>query len=437
MNIPLDNLHHWVKSLLPDDSSVYLFAPHGSKNISNLTIYGSKVANPCLPAVVIHDQEPLNYKLHSDLSDKYGNWMVDENNQLLPEYATPTTEEYRYVITGATVVKKLFPKINLQFIPLISGSLYYDNSVLIHSEQNSEDLIQYQQDGWLTVHYWSHAVIARDWYRFAKIDQRLNQVQPKTHKFLVYCRDWSDGREYRLKFLELLTQNNLLENCKVNVMHTNSSGCNYKNHQFINQDFEIADREVITSVSENHISSAASADYVPEDFAVTDVSVVLETVFDGQRIHLTEKTLRPIACGQPFILAAGPGALQYLRRYGFQTFEPLIDESYDLENNSLVRLKKIVSSMEKIKSMSDKDLEQLYKIARYNQQHFFSNEFFEIVKTELVNNLKVAFDQLTSSVGVKYTAINQELREQNLQHPEMYQELIDLLHGAGGPWLEL
>jgi hypothetical protein len=147
--------------------------------------------------------------------------------------------------------------------------------------------------------------------------------------------------------------------------------------------------------------------------------------------------LRPIACGQPFILAAGPGALQYLRRYGFQTFEPLIDESYDLENNSLVRLKKIVSSMEKIKSMSDKDLEQLYKIARYNQQHFFSNEFFEIVKTELVNNLKVAFDQLTSSVGVKYTAIDRELRKQNLQHPEMYQELIDLLQGAGGPWLEL
>lgn len=361
------------------------------------------------------------------MSDKYGNWMIDKNNQLLPEYANPATEGHRYVITGANIVKKLFPKINLQFIPLISGSLYYDNSVLIHSEQNSEDLIQYQQDGWLTVHYWSHAVIARDWYRFAKIDQRLNQVQSKTHKFLVYCRDWSDGREYRLKFLELLVQNSLLENCKVNVMHTNSSGCHYKNHQFINEDFEIVDRDVITSVSANYISSTASADYVPEDFAVTDISVVLETVFDDQRIHLTEKILRPIACGQPFILAAGPRALQYLRSYGFQTFEPLIDESYDLENNNLVRLKKIVSSMEKIKSMSNKDLEQLYKIARYNQQHFFSNEFFEIVKTELVNNLKVAFNQLEDSVGVKYTAIDRELRSQNLQHPEMYQELIQIL----------
>jgi hypothetical protein len=49
---------------------------------------------------------------------------------------------------------------------------------------------------------------------------------------------------------------------------------------------------------------------------------VAETVFDT-RIHLTEKTLRPIACGHPFILAAGPGSLKYLQTYGFRTFSPL------------------------------------------------------------------------------------------------------------------
>lgn len=427
MNIPLDNLHHWVTGLLPRDSSVYLFAPHGSKYISNLTIYGSKFADPWAPAVVLHDQEPLNYKLHYDLTNSYGGWMIDHNNQLLPEIANPTTEANRYLLATTKIVKELFPRINLQLIPFLNGSVYYDNCVLIHSEQNSQDLLQYQQDGWLTVHYWCHAVIARDWYRFAEIDHRLNQVQPKTHTFLVYCRDWSDGREYRLKFLELLVRHNLLENCKVKVMHTNSSGCHYKHHQFVNQDFEIVDRSVIDSVPENHISSTASADYNTEDVAVTDISVVLETVFDDQRIHLTEKVLRPIACGQPFILAAGLGSLQYLRNYGFQTFEPLIDESYDLEQNSLTRLEKIVSSMEKVKRMPKSDLEQLYKIAKYNQQHFFSTEFFEIVKQELVNNLKTAFDQLPNSVAVKYPAVVRELQKQNLQHPEMYQGIIKAL----------
>jgi hypothetical protein len=53
---------------------------------------------------------------------------------------------------------------------------------------------------------------------------------------------------------------------------------------------------------------------------------------------LTEKALRPIACGQPFILAATPGSLQYLRSYGFKTFSGYIDETYDtiqeMQNNN-------------------------------------------------------------------------------------------------------
>jgi hypothetical protein len=69
---------------------------------------------------------------------------------------------------------------------------------------------------------------------------------------------------------------------------------------------------------------------------------VLETLFDDHRWHLTEKSLRPIACGKPFVLMATPGSLQYLRQYGFKTFDGLIDETYDSIQNPKQRLQAVL-----------------------------------------------------------------------------------------------
>ena len=60
------------------------------------------------------------------------------------------------------------------------------------------------------------------------------------------------------------------------------------------------------------------------------VHVVTETVFDGKRNHLTEKTFKPICLRMPFVLLSTAHSLQYLRSYGFKTFSSLWDESYDL-----------------------------------------------------------------------------------------------------------
>ena len=38
MNIPLDNLYHWVESLAQHPVILYVFRPHGSKDIFDLTI---------------------------------------------------------------------------------------------------------------------------------------------------------------------------------------------------------------------------------------------------------------------------------------------------------------------------------------------------------------------------------------------------------------
>jgi hypothetical protein len=133
---------------------------------------------------------------------------------------------------------------------------------------------------------------------------------------------------------------------------------------------------------------------------------------------LTEKTLRPIACGQPFILAAGPGALDYIRSYGFKTFSPWIDESYDQETDSLKRMEKIIYSMKQIENLQGQDREDFFQeiksIAEFNKKHFFSDEFFNQIKDELKNNLNSAMQQVTKSQGKIYLSWLKLLKKNNM-----------------------
>jgi hypothetical protein len=124
---------------------------------------------------------------------------------------------------------------------------------------------------------------------------------------------------------------------------------------------------------------------------------VLETLFDDGRLHLTEKSLRPIACGQPFIVAGTHGSLKYLHSYGFKTFEQIWDETYDQEINPERRLLAITNLMKTI-SQWDSDtrqikLEQARLIAEHNRKWFFSKEFFDLIVNELKTNFELAFDE--------------------------------------------
>jgi hypothetical protein len=135
---------------------------------------------------------------------------------------------------------------------------------------------------------------------------------------------------------------------------------------------------------------------------------VLETLFDDTRWHLTEKTLRPIACGQPFMLASTPGSLQYLQKYGFETFNGLINESYDKIADPKARLQAIVIEMQRIAAMStvDKQLlwQQLYAIAARNKQRFFSQEWQTSIENEFYHNLNSAMTVMEQNCTGKYWA---------------------------------
>jgi hypothetical protein len=257
----------------------------------------------------------------------------------------------------------------------------FEKGLLLHSEKRSINLEKYQHTGELIpVYYWSHAVIARDWFRYAE-HETFQKLTKKT--FLIYNRAWAGTREYRLRFVDSLIKLDLQDHCQTSINPVEPElNVHYNTHQFKNPVWRPTNMlEKFFPTSNAH--SNYSADFDTSDYNYTDIEVVLETLFDDSRLHLTEKSLRPIACGQPFILSSTYGSLEYLRSYGFKTFRDIWDEQYDLIEDPEERLICIANLMKQIATWAPHKraayMAQAQKIADYNRRHFFSQEFSDLV----------------------------------------------------------
>jgi hypothetical protein len=74
----------------------------------------------------------------------------------------------------------------------------------------------------------------------------------------------------------------------------------------------------------------------------TCFSLVAETMIDSPTF-ISEKTFKPIAFQHPFLIFGSPGTLEYLHKNNFETFDHVIDESYDQETNTEIRFEKIIN----------------------------------------------------------------------------------------------
>jgi hypothetical protein len=124
----------------------------------------------------------------------------------------------------------------------------------------------------------------------------------------------------------------------------------------------------------------------------TYFSLVTETVFDGVHSFRTEKIAKPLAQAHPWICAANAGFYRGMRDLGFQTFHTLIDESFDLIQDTQQRMDRIAMIVE---DLCRQDLVAFLKasegICKYNQQplqtlvtqerHDFPTKFFAFLDT--------------------------------------------------------
>jgi hypothetical protein len=136
-------------------------------------------------------------------------------------------------------------------------------------------------------------------------------------------------------------------------------------------------------------------------FETSYFSVVTETLFfdlakrkpDNLYMHVvdtfpgvffSEKIYKCIALNHPFVLVSTYGSLRELRKRGYKTFAPYINESYDDIIDDDERLDAIVHEINRLCNLSEQELVQftydIKEIVEHNSAHFKQTTDFRITE---------------------------------------------------------
>jgi len=107
-------------------------------------------------------------------------------------------------------------------------------------------------------------------------------------------------------------------------------------------------------------------------------TVLAETSAHSVLNFYTEKVAKPLLAGRLFLVLAGQHYLRGLRDAGFQTFQGVIDESYDLEPDNRTRWSMVFHEMQRLSRCDPSQLlEQVQPILRHNQQRAWNQDFIQ------------------------------------------------------------
>ena len=261
--------------------------------------------------------------------------------------------------------------------------------------------------GWKSYYYFFHGWAALDWYRgYDKtflITPPIDRTITKT--FIAPNRIIAGERQHRLEVLYHIFKNQLMDN-HISCPAT----CPAENISILDAVQPLAtkypDIEFVFAQQTLPINFGGEIDHpmhscwlsLFDESAESLLYLVTETVYIGRRHHLTEKTFKPIALGMPFVIVGTCGSLEYLRSYGFRTFEGIWDESYDQAEDSvrIERISSLLRSLDELPTKAKQDLfEQAHEVVEHNWNHFYNGGFEAVLWTEL----KEMLNGIESGIG--------------------------------------
>jgi hypothetical protein len=203
-----------------------------------------------------------------------------------------------------------------------------------------------------------------------EIDLDSNILRP--YKFICLNRTM---RPHRYAMAYFAVKNNLLKNNIFTFLnYFNSNEIDIEN-QLSNFDIPIIERkeysklilkilpyELDTHGLNEKARGEISIDNTKKEWYLkTYINIVTETSFiNGRHPFISEKLWRPVTNLQPFILVGNYGTLKYIKKLGFKTFSSFIDESYDSVYDPKKRMNLIFKEIEKLNSLSIKQLHDWY-----------------------------------------------------------------------------
>lgn len=364
-----ENILHLANSIIAGCKVVYLH-PFGATQPENVENIGS--GNGIAPVIIVYDQEPLNCVYNSYLIDYIIDNFRDEVGDTKDAFVFINTEKNS--VEKNKIIKK-----------------YYDNGVMLGD-----------------CNYFFHALCASDWYRGYRYDARIVSPSKRklTKKFITFNRITGNSRVYRSllvgQLAKVIDQGfvSYSDKCPIHnefyidAIYSNSKKYNF-DPAFINETLDNLNSikyPLRIDSNEEHIPNGSYSIGPLAELMSSFLHVVTETMFWDNRTHLTEKIFKPIVAKQPFVLVGCANNLEYLKSYGFKTFDRWWDESYDNIIDPIERIKAIAEIVKSLCAKSLDELENLLyemrEVLEYNYNWFYSKEFIDIVWGELAVNLK-------------------------------------------------
>lgn len=119
----------------------------------------------------------------------------------------------------------------------------------------------------------------------------------------------------------------------------------------------------------------------------TYFSVVSETNFFkviAEGLFVSEKIFRPILKKHPFILVSRPHTLSMMRNIGYKTFNSIINEDYDKEEDDCKRMLMIVDEIDRLCHLNDDELRVFLNEAKIITEYNYN---MLLSKTEFLTKL--------------------------------------------------
>lgn len=280
--------------------------------------------------------------------------------------------EFNELILVATDCEEIFMSGLIEVIRLAAKDLSLDKSKV--------KIITYQDPkvDWATFIQWNPLPL-NGWIRntIKREDFNINNVEFKK-TFLALVNRVTLHRFRLVKFLHQSIPDHVYLSCRL--------GTNQLAGHFTKIDADFYRNDIDFSVN-----LPIMLDYT-DSFENTDYATMLKSIVAYKNDYLieiifetniydsnvfTEKTMRGFYTGKPFILFAGPGALKNLRDWGFKTFSPFIDESYDAISNTEQRFQAICKEITRLSYLPRHKLvafaNDYHSIFEHNQKVFFED----------------------------------------------------------------
>lgn len=209
-----------------------------------------------------------------------------------------------------------------------------------------------------------------------------------TPKKFIFCATIGAKKHWR----DLLTQQ-LLSDLKFDNFILNYNGEELKEksrHYDINYNFS----NINDSYKFNNYSKISDGYHLfnslpIEMYNVSNLLLIVETnAYNFEEFHLTEKTLKALLTGIPFIVISSYKFLHNLRNLGFRTYNELWSEDYDDIPDLEQRTDTIINLLNNFNlDIFKNQQEKLLEIRNHNRSNLFNVN--NLMKQQLSNTLKV------------------------------------------------